>query len=43
MTEKAINAKAKTSFQLPLEIKKINSRCLKDYKLVKNNKTNKDN
>lgn len=38
MIKKVINAKAKTSLQLPLEIRKIDSKCPKSYKLSKKTK-----
>lgn len=40
--EKAIDIKAKASFQLPLKIKKINSKYPKDYRPAKKDKINWD-
>ncbi len=36
--EKIVNADIKTSFEPPLEMKKINSRCSKAYKPAKSDK-----
>lgn len=42
VVEKVVNAKVKTSLQPPLRTKKIDSKCLKDYRLVKKDEANRN-
>lgn len=43
MVKKTINAKAKTSFQPPLETRKVDFSYSKAYKPAKKDKTNRNN